>query len=204
MRSRANTLENETALAVLGRIDAERMIEDLESALDAARSDPDAADKCQQRLLDLRSAVDEVEFALEQPALVEQVQEELAELRAIVDEVGTTRDKQRADILEREAREVIDQGETEPMWRKYKEVYRYVCELWWEKPSSLIRIHNFLEENRASMIDAGLADRLFTRAKRALDDRDNPALRAALNQLVGLLPPEKRGRLKGYGGTTIN
>src|SRR5207248_2438000 len=60
LRARAGTLENDLALGVLGRIDAERMLEDLDSALDAARSDPDAADKCQQRLLDLRSAVDEV------------------------------------------------------------------------------------------------------------------------------------------------
>ena len=45
---------------------------------------------------------------------------------------------------------------------------------------------------------------LFDRAKRAMDQRDNPALRAALLQLVYLLPPEKRGHLRGFGGTTIN
>jgi molecular chaperone DnaK len=204
MRSRAHSLENERALAILERIDNERMAEDLESALDAARSDPDAADKCQNRLLDLRSAIDEVEFTLELPALVDKTEEELAALREIVEEVGTSRDKQRADILEQEAREVLERGEIDPMWRKYKEVYRYVCQLWWEKPTSLIRIYNYLEELRDSMIDSRLAEQLFGRARRAMDQRDNPALRAALEQLVGLLPPEKRGRLKGYGGTTIN
>jgi molecular chaperone DnaK len=204
MRSRAHDLENDRALATLERIDNERIVEDLESALDAARSDPDAADKCQNRLLDLRSAIDEVEFTLEQPALVDQMEQELAALREIVEEVGTSRDKQRADIMEQEARAVLEQGEIDPMWRKYKEVYRYVCELWWEKPTSLIRIFNFVEELEDSMIDKRLAKQLFDRARRAMDERDNPGLRAALVQLVGLLPPEKRGRLKGYGGTTIN
>src|SRR5262249_50370472 len=155
--------------AILERIDNERIVEDLESALDAARSDPDAADKCQNRLLDLRSAIDEVEFTLELPALVDKLEEELAALREIVEEVGTSRDKQRADILEQEAREVLKQGEIEPMWRKYKEVYRNVCQLWWEKPTSLIRIYNYLEELRDSMIDARLAEQLFDRARRAMD-----------------------------------
>src|SRR5207245_10466741 len=108
MRARAHTLDNEAALGILRRIEAEKMVEDMAGALDASRSDPDAADKCQQRLLDLRSAVDEVEFALEQPALVEQIQEELAMLRELADEAGTSRDKQREGILEREARELID------------------------------------------------------------------------------------------------
>jgi molecular chaperone DnaK len=204
MRSKANRLEDARAQGILERIDKERIAEDLESTLDAARSDPDAADKCQNRLLDLKMAVDEMEYSLELPALVNQLQHELAELRQVVDEMGTTQDKQRARLLDQEAREAIDLGEVDPLWRKYKQVMREVELLLWQKPTFLVHAHNVLEGLKDSMRDPKLADHLFDRARRAMDDRDNPALRAALQQLVGLLPPEKRGRLTGYGGTTIN
>jgi molecular chaperone DnaK len=204
MRSKANRLEHGKALDILARIENERMAEDLESALDAARSDPDAADKCQNRLLDLKMAVDEMEYALELPALVNQVQHELAELDQVVEEMGTTQDKQRARLLEKEARDAIEQGEVDALWRKYRQVMREVDSLLWQKPTFLIHAYNVLDGLRDSMRDAKLADHLFDRARRAMDDHDNPALRAALQQLVGLLPPEKRGRLTGFGGTTIN
>jgi molecular chaperone DnaK len=204
MRSKANRLDDTRAQEILERIDKERIAEDLESALDAARSDPDAADKCQNRLLDLKMAVDEMEYSLELPALVNQMQHELAELRQVVDEMGTTQDKQRARLLENEAHEAIELGEVDPLWRKYKQVMREVDTLLWQKPTFLVHAHNVLEGLKDSMRDPKLAEHLFDRAQRALDDRDNPALRAALQQLVGLLPPEKRGRLTGYGGTTIN
>jgi molecular chaperone DnaK len=204
MRSKANRLEDERAQAILARIESERMAEDLEAALDAARSDPDAADKCQNRLLDLKMAVDEMEFSLELPALVNKVESELADLAQLVDEMGTTQDRQRARLLDKEAREAIDRGEVDPLWRKYKEVMRQVTDLWWQSPTHLVEAYNILEDLRDSMRDPTLAEHLFERARRAMDSRDNPGLRAVLQQLVGLLPPEKRGRLTGFGGTTIN
>jgi molecular chaperone DnaK len=205
MRSKAHGLEDDRARQILERIENERIAEDLEASLDAARSDPDAADKCQNRLLDLKMAVDEMEFSLELPALVNRVEHELAELRQVVDEMGTTQDKQRARLLDKEAREAIEEGEVDPLWRKYKEVMRQVDILLWQKPTFLVEAFNILQDQdlRDSMRDPKLAEHLFERAQRAMDGRDNPALRAALQQLVGLLPPEKRGRLTGYGGTTI-
>jgi molecular chaperone DnaK len=204
MRSKAHRLEDARALEIAERLDNEKIVQELESALDAARSDPDAADKCHNRLLDLKMAVDEMEYSLELPALINRLESELADLRQVVDEMGTTQDKQRARLLETEARAAIELGEVDPLWRKYKQVMREVDILMWQKPTWLVEVHHLLEGLKDSMRDSRLADHLFDRARRALDDRDNPALRAALQQLVGLLPPEKRGRMTGYGGTTIN
>jgi molecular chaperone DnaK len=204
MRAKLHRLEDERGFEIWERIENERIAEDVRSTLDAAESDADAADKCQQRLLDLKSAVDELEYALELPALVNQVQGELAELREVVDEVGTTQDKQRARLLEAEALKAIDTGQVDPIWRKYKEVMRQVELLLWQKPTFLVRAFSVLEGLKDSMRDAALADHLFERSRRALDERDHPALRAGLQQLIGLLPPEKRGRITGHGGTTIN
>ena len=60
-----------------------------------------------------------------------------------------------------------------------------------------------LESMRDSMRDQNLASQLLARADRAMYEKDYPAMRTALQQLIGLLPPEKRGRLPGYGGTTL-
>ena len=52
---------------ILERIEEERILEEVESSLDAASVDRDAADKAQNRLLDLRATVDELEESLKCP-----------------------------------------------------------------------------------------------------------------------------------------
>jgi molecular chaperone DnaK len=200
---KTESLEDALADKLLRRITDERIEQDLDAALDAADNDADAADKCAQRLLDLKSACDEVEFALEWPALVSQTQHLLAELKELVEEQGLARDKQQAHLLEREARKAVEARDPDLLWRKYKEVERLTNILWWQRPASLVEALHILEGMRDSMRDEQMADQLLKRADRAMYEKNYPAMRTALQQVVGLLPPEKRGRLPGYGGTTL-
>ena len=156
MRSKAHRLEDARARVISERLDNEKIVQELESALDAARSDPDAADKCHNRLLDLKMAVDEMEYSLELPALINQLESELADLRRVVDEMGTTQDKQRARLLETEVRAAIELGEVDPLWRKYKQVMREVDILMWQKPTWLVEVHHLLEGLKDSMRDSRL------------------------------------------------
>ena len=72
-RTKAKTAGDARADGVLQRINSERMVPELESLLAAAETDPDTADKCQNRLLEFQIALDEIESSLEWPALVADV-----------------------------------------------------------------------------------------------------------------------------------
>jgi molecular chaperone DnaK len=61
LRDRVKQLPQSAILKALSRIEAERLMEDVECALTAMTTDPDAGDKCRNRLLDFRSALDEAE-----------------------------------------------------------------------------------------------------------------------------------------------
>ncbi len=203
MRQRAEEMSLERALKVLERIDSEEMLRDLDMGLAAAPGDADAADKCQNRLLDLRMAVDEIEFALEWPALVDDANAGLGELRNLVDEDGTSRDKQRAEVFDQEVRRAIKAQDADGLWRQLKEVRHFAFELRWRQPAQLRYLMYQLEDMQGDMRDPKMAGNLLERARQALDQNDVSGLRNKLFQLIGLLPVEKRGGLKGYGGSTI-
>src|SRR4029079_5720686 len=75
---------------LLGRIDHEGIVADIDSLLHAA--DLDAANSCTKRILDLRAAIDEVEDALEWPGLTQEAAEITALATRFVNEQGTALD----------------------------------------------------------------------------------------------------------------
>jgi molecular chaperone DnaK len=61
MSDRVKRLPQTAILKGFRRIEAERLVEDVETLLAVMTTDPDAGDKCQNRLMDLQSALDEAE-----------------------------------------------------------------------------------------------------------------------------------------------
>jgi molecular chaperone DnaK len=201
-RRQVEDLEDAASSRILRRLDEEQILKDLESTLEAARGDPDAADKCQSRLLDLKSGIDEVEHTLEVPALLDKARNELAELKSLVDQHGTSDEKQQAEVLDGELAQATTARDPELLWRVSKDIRQLAGHLMWQQPSYLIRVLYVLDGLRGSMRDQTQAGKLFEGAALARQKNDLPALRSALQQLLGLLPAEKRGLVPGHGGST--
>jgi molecular chaperone DnaK len=201
-RRQAEDLNDAAALRVLRRLDEEQLLKELNAALSAAGGDADAADKCQSRLLDLKSLIDEVENALEVPAMLEKARNEAAELKVLVQTHGDANDKQRSEVLEKELEQAVAAREPDLLWAARKNVRLLLNALNWERPAYLGEVLAILEDLRDSMRDQNQARQLLDRANQAYSARDLHALRAALQQLIGLLPPEKRGVVPGHGGST--
>jgi molecular chaperone DnaK len=204
VRAQARELGNEGANLALLRIDQERLLADLDSALASAATDADAADKCQSRLLDLKSAVDEVEAALEMPALLEKANSEWGQLGEVLAVSGDSDDKQQAEALGRDLEQARASPDYDVLWRAVKNIEKFAAHLRWRQPPFLRWLLSYLEDLRGAMHDTHRAAQLFARAAQAEAAGDHTALRAALQQLIGLLPPEKRGQVPGYGGSTVS
>jgi hypothetical protein len=53
------------------------------------------------------------------------------------------------------------------------------------------------------MRDSDQAAQLFTQGRKAINNNDLEALKAAVRQLIGLLPPIEQEHARGFVGSTI-
>jgi molecular chaperone DnaK len=203
IRGRASALKDGSDMPALQRIVDERMVHDLEVSLDAAASDPDAAEKCQNRLLDLKQALDEVEDTLEWPGLQAEAEKKLSEVRNLMAGNKSPGERRQLQSLEQAVQEAIHARDVELLRRHLKEVASLAVELRWQDPTYLLEILRALTELQETMNDRMAASRLLTAAHEAGQSRDFDRLRSILMQLIGMLPREQRELVSGHGGTTI-
>lgn len=188
----------------LQRIERERMLHDIETSLAAASVDPDAAGKCQKRLLDLKSAVDEVQDVVEWPTLLSTVEECIEWTRDIVDKLGNKDAQRNFSSLESETRAAIAAYDGDLVRRKIDELYELGISIWSGHPSYWVEFFRHLaEERKPRMRDQTLAEQLIAHGRRAIDAEDLNALVAVVRQLYDLLPPDEQQEARGYGGTTM-
>ncbi|MCU0241943.1 MAG: Hsp70 family protein, partial [Vicinamibacteria bacterium] len=155
-REKTGATGDAKARQALQRIDAERMIHDAEAALNAAQADRDAADKCAKRILDLRSAIDEVEDALEWPALVAEAEKETKDTRELMsDKDFKASDEQRSEFkaLEREIRGAIESKDGDLLRRKVKEMSRLGFLILTSNPATWVAFFQNMEKKQHTMSD---------------------------------------------------
>jgi molecular chaperone DnaK len=122
VRQRATGLDDAAAQQALQRIDGERMVHDIDTALDTAARDPDAADKCQKRILDLRRAIDQVEDTLDWPVLVREAGWEMRDGGEIIHRLGSPSHVLSFEALVRRMNESIES-------RSFDELRRQIAAL---------------------------------------------------------------------------
>jgi molecular chaperone DnaK len=187
-RRQAEETGDPHAQEILHRIDSEQILHDVYAQLDAATVDPDAADKCERRLLDLKVAIDEVEGALEWPALVAESKELLRMSKEIIDEHGEYEDKQGFRGYEAQVQSAMQSREPDVLRQRLEEMRGLVMRVLDRKGVLQIIFFQQLSEMKSEMRDQAQAGQLITRGLQALSRGDVADLRAVNRQLVGLLP----------------
>ncbi|HEY0323491.1 MAG TPA: Hsp70 family protein [Pyrinomonadaceae bacterium] len=192
-------------LNVLETIENEKMLEEVESTLDAAQVDRDAADKCQNRLLSLKAAVDKLEEAMEIPSLVAEANQITDWTRQIVEQYGQQADQRKFEILERELNNMIQSNSTNPteLSRKIDQMDALRMKLLTARPDWWVGFLAELEEHRASMTNPALAEQLFSQGMRSVSNNDVEGLKSACRQLLQLLPTQEQKQLGRYGAGVI-
>jgi molecular chaperone DnaK len=185
------------------RVDGERMVQNVETSLSAARGDADAGDKAQNRLLDLKIAVDEVENALEWPTLVKEAEAKLENARKIANDYGDDEGKRRFAQLEKETRAAIQGRDVDQVRRKLDELDTLAIRILVERPEFWVSFFQNLEERKSSMRDRAQADQLFAQGNRAMQNNDLPRLKAVVQQLLSLLPVDQQAEMRGGFGSGV-
>jgi molecular chaperone DnaK len=189
---------------VLQRIDGERMLHEVETALAAVGDDPEARGKCGKRLLDLKQAIDEAEDALEWPTLVAEAELAIERARQIAEKHGKPADRESVSNMEREIRSAIGSRDPDILRRKVSELNGIRFRMLGETPGYWVGLYNDLNANwRTRLRNPQQAEVLFGQAQRAIQSGDVPSLKAAVSQLLGLLPDDDKAAVTGGFGSTV-
>ncbi|MBI1830883.1 MAG: hypothetical protein HYR84_05455, partial [Planctomycetes bacterium] len=180
----------------------ERMEQQVETLFEASRGDPETAATCHERLVDLRSAIDEVEDALEWPVLCKDADESVRLGREVANKFGTSDDRQMMLILEQELQKLRSGRDANGLRRKIKETDGLRFQVLQTQPGFWLAVLNDLEKHRGSMRNRDQADQLFRLGRQAAEQNNVPALKGAVQQLIGLLPEEKQSQVSAFGAST--
>ena len=206
VRGKALELGDPQATKALARIDQEAMEHEVEASLAGASLDLDAARTCQNRLLDLKAAIDEVEDALEWPALVAEAEEAIKELGRLFAELATKDTAEHKDTANRlmdETRQMMRSRDPDLLRAKVASLNELTHRILSELPEYWVGLFRALQGVRTDMTNLSQADQLFSQGERAIQSGDVPGLTSVCRQLIALVPREKQAEIPGVGTTIL-
>jgi molecular chaperone DnaK len=187
-REKAQRTKAMKADAALSRIEKEHLIDEVDALMDAAGQDPDAMHQLDRRVRDFTAAVDNVEDAAEWPALLERAEASRRDADRLVNELGDASEKNRLRTLENDLQRAIDAGDPDMLRQCADELDG----LWFQVADRQAAFHvgrfNHLVQRLGSMRDPAQAEQLIAQGRRAINNNDVQALKAANRQLMSLLP----------------
>jgi molecular chaperone DnaK len=188
VRERQYDIRSSVAELLLQRIEDERMVEDVESLVDAARVDPDAATTAGKRLLDLRAAIDEIEDVLEWPDLVRMAASLTVAVKDIVESNGNDADRQALASYEAGVRNAMDSHDPDLLRLRMEEMRSLARRALDRRGAWQQLIFDDLRQRRADMGNSPRAERLIAEGQQAAERGDFEALRNVNRQMADLLP----------------
>lgn len=188
LRQRAHSLDGASELAALQRIEQEQIVAEVHSSLEAAATDPDAADKTNKRLLDLRVALDEVEETLAWPTLAAESERLESGLDEVVKTLGAAQDRQHLETHKRALHQARQSHDLDQLEHAVDEARRFGLGILDKHGVAQVFWFQQLVEHRAEMRDAGRAQQLINQGQAAVRIDDFNRLREINQQLAGLLP----------------
>ena len=188
LREQAEETGDAGAKEALRQIDAQHLVQEVDSAATAMEADQSAAGRCEQNLRDLQQALDGAEDALRWPALLSDAEDAIRFGEKAVNDFGDADDEERYELLCGHVREAMRSSDEALLEQRIEELRgftyglldeRGILQMWWLES---------LKERAGEMANQARARELIARADRAVQMGDIEDLRAANRQLAQLLP----------------
>lgn len=196
-RARENALKTNNAEAMrrLHELEQERLVEDAEQALTVVATEPDAANRCYNRILELRHRLDQVEEVMAWDVLMLEAQELLDRTRLVVNIYGDNEAHHRLLALEQQTHDALAHRKEAQLRRCMDELWRLEFTILQDQPEFWVRMFHNLIALRSQMRDPRQAELLIQQGLIAIQQNDLDGLREASFGLIQLLPDEEQTRV---------
>jgi molecular chaperone DnaK len=201
LKAKAAQAEGQSVNESLTSLEDSPLMQEIRESLAAAKGDPDAAAKCEKRMLELKLKLDEAANALEWPALVAEARTELGHLNNVIEQHGNDEQRQSAAKLATEIDFFIQEHHHDQLRKRIK----LVDELYWEivfaQPFFWVNQIQRMEKEIENMSDPARAARLLDQGRDAISRNNFVGLQNVIRQMWDLLPSKivrpSEGDLKG-------
>jgi molecular chaperone DnaK len=203
VRKKLEVVRDPKAWDIMQRIEEERIEHEIEASLAVAQSDRDAANKCESRILALKTAIDDIEDALEWPLLLADAEKWINNLEgiAIESQYADSKDRNNASEMIRIAREAILIHDVDVLRRRISEVTALWGRIDQKDPAYWLWWFAKLKEQKATLRDQHIAEKLFALGDSAIDKSDLVGLKGVVQKLWAFTPEAVRSNIeKGHGG----
>ncbi len=196
---KADTENDTKALSIFNKIRQENLLEEIETLIESALADQDARIKANNRILDLKSLLDEAEDILAWPTLVTQANHSLEDTRKVADNYGDSDDKRNMARLEKELEKAVASKDSDLLQSRidetdilYFSILHKLSEYW------VYRFQHLRDHRKNEMKDSQRADELILNGERSIRGNDIETLKAVVRELGELLPIGEQGDIKFY------
>lgn len=190
VKTKAADAEGASAEGLIQKVEDSPLMQEVKEAVVAAKGDPDAAAKCEKRLLELKLKLDEAADALEWPALVAETREWLGELDSTATRHGTQSQRDKAAELADEADDIITERKMDRLRKKLSQVERLYWEIVFAQPGFWVHQFGLLEKEKARPTDPARAARLLEQGRDCIAKNNITGLQNIVRQFWDLLPKE--------------
>lgn len=205
VKAKAADAEGESAVQLVQNVEDSPLMQEVKEAVAAAKGNPDAAAKCEKRLLELKLKLDEAADALEWPALVADARRELEDLTVVADRNGSQGQKDKAAELSGEVEDIILTGKTDRLRKKVEQVQGLYWEIVFAQPGFWVNQFQRMEKEQTKMTDQTRAARLLEQGRDCIAKNNINGLQSIVRQLWALLPREVvEAEKRGYGAGLIH
>jgi molecular chaperone DnaK len=187
---KATDANDAESIAMLEKTKASELLGEIKSAVSAAKGDPDAAEKADKRLLELKLRLDAAEDRIAWPSMVAKINEWLSDTQNLVTEYGNTKQKERVKTLATEIEQIIAAKETQRLSRRQKQVEELYYAVLFSIDAFWVNQFQRLEGERSKMTDKVEADRLVDMGQNYLQQNNVAGLRNVVRRMWNLLPKD--------------
>lgn len=192
LQQKVHEIHHPPAQTLLKQIEQEQLLSEIERALQAARLDNDAADKCQARLLELKKILDEVEASILWPSLAGEAVQLINNIQYLIDSKKYEMFRTRFKLIRMNTETCLESHNPHSLPGYMDELRELQAQILAQEPEYWIDCFHYLVEQRPNIANQQIADPFFEQGYRALQTRDIPLLESAVRHLVNLLQQEEQ------------
>lgn len=182
VKVKAADAEDESGEELVQNVEDSPLMQEVKEAVAAAKGDPDAAAKCEKRLLELKLKLNEAADALEWPALVADARKELDDLDTVVARSGSQGQKDKAAELAQEIEDIITDRKTDRLRKKIDQVLRLYWEIVFAQPGFWVNQLQRMEKEQTKMTDQTRSSRLLDQGRDCIAKNNITGLQSIVRQ----------------------
>lgn len=203
LRQKARETAHPPAMELLYSIEQEQILTELDRALTAARIDPDAADKCQNHLIELKKRLDDMEGLLGWPLLAGDTYQLLQQVQTLLQDRKFADHRPTFLVIREEIETLLEKRNQHALKQQVSKLKEFYFQIVSQEPDYWRDYFQYLADQQTKMDDPPAAERLLSQGYRALESDDFPLLESVVRRLATLLPREQQIDINHFNSTLM-